>query len=126
MGLTEWIETRLKPAYVDVDSPDDIVEAVMLSGAGSRACVGIGDKLSDFHTAFVTGAEKYRGKIIFAWVQGPESSAQFLAGGKEAVICGAGACDKKEDFAKWLDEQVDPLTTTSTTTTAAPVAEELD
>mmetsp|Transcript_8954 Transcript_8954/g.21228 ORF Transcript_8954/g.21228 Transcript_8954/m.21228 type:complete len:383 (-) Transcript_8954:72-1220(-) len=121
--LSKWVEERLTPAYVDVDSMDDVTAALEQGGGGSGAakiCAGHGLKDSRQHAAFVAAAEHFRGKLVFTWGppaagsseselrlhhagQGPDQSPD-ICGAHAGGAPSASACETAEDVIAWLDD----------------------
>jgi len=120
--LAEWIEERLKPAYVDLESIEDAAKALDQGGTGNQAakiCAGEGTKGSPQFQAFVAAAEHFRGKMIFTWsplaAADSEGSLRLHATGLAPNVCGAragvvpnaSACSSAAEAIAWLKERLD-------------------
>lgn len=122
--ITPWIESRLKPAFVDIDSAQDI-ETVMAASNGNRdgqalLCSGVGDKDSALFKAFQAAAEHFRGQLVFVWAPLPPSGEEAIrvhASGRDPALCGEDrpksegesgkpACHDSAEVIAWLDDKL--------------------
>jgi len=112
--LSSWVEERLKPAFAEVDSSDDLSAALEQSSNQEAAiCAGSGAKGSELFSAFEAAAEELRGKLVFVWADGGAESISFYSKGKSPQACsrksGGAACTSPEEVVGWLEDALAEL-----------------
>lgn len=118
-ALADWVENRLLPSYVDLESASDAAAAIEQGGnKQAKICAGEGTKDSKVFQAFVAAAEHFRGKIIFTWsppAAGSTGSLRLHSSGLAPDLCGShagsapdvSACQKTDDVIAWLADRQD-------------------
>lgn len=119
--LSKWVEERLQPAYVELDSAADAaaaLQAVEDGDGNAKICAGEGEKGSRRYQAFVSAAEHLRGKLVFTWSPMPASGGDgqlrlhskgltpFVCGSEQGASPNAGKCEDADEVIAWLEDKL--------------------
>jgi len=104
-GIAAWVQSRLEPAYSDLEESTDLTQAIAAAGDSSVIILaGKGDKNNDLHSAFEAVAQKYRGRCLFLWSpERGETSLSLHRFGEEPLPCSDEACKTLDGLGAWLE-----------------------
>lgn len=125
--ISGWVESRLQPAFNEVENAGDVAEALEHTGdLKAKLVIGVGEKGTPIFRTFEALAEQFRGKLVFIWAPlsaDGEEGIRLLKKGSDPDVCGAedalamaaaaagdgstpGPCRTVEEAVAWLDDRL--------------------